>query len=122
MSAPQEMVPPLSATVKVNAEADWCLRELEKRDTNQVRKDVLASIQNAAIHYACASVKQLKQPAGNLTAEAKANRVIGIYKSFAARGIMEWITEEAGRPLPSWLTPRLMGHSTVTGAGESRSE
>lgn len=119
MSDPGESIPPLSATATVNPEVDWCLRELEKRNTNQVRKDVLAPIQNAAIHYACASAKQQKQQAGNVSAEVKANRVIHIYKSYAARGMMEWITEEAERPIPSWLTSRLMGHSTVTGAGQS---
>lgn len=115
MPAPGEIVPSLSVSVKVNAEATWCLRELEKRDAaKQVRKDVLALIQNAAIHYACSSVKQ---QAGNVPTVVKANRVVRIYKSVAAKGMMEWIVEEAERPLPSWLTPQLMGHSTVNGAG-----
>lgn len=115
MPADRDGPPALVATVRTNAEVAWCLKELAKRDTNHARKDILAPIQNAAIHYACISAKK---QGGSVTTAVKDKRTVEIYKSFAAKGMMEWIVEEADRPLPSWLTVQLMGHSTVTGAGK----
>ena len=115
LTMPANGPPTFSLVVESTAEAIWTLKEIAKKDTKQVRKDVLSPIQDEGMYYAATTIKKL---GGTISTVMKEKRMAEVYKDVGAPGIMEWVQEEAEVALPIWLTKSLMGHSTLTGSGD----
>ncbi|CAM9382729.1 unnamed protein product, partial [Pylaiella littoralis] len=71
----------------------------------------LAMVQNAAVYYQCLVTKR---KIGTTNTEGRDAHAKQNYLDHTVPGFFAWWNKSCKLPIPTWLTPKLMGQSTLT--------